>query len=299
MGTKDHGLSYKQGSRCATKIPVTCPHLMMLKAFKYLLLTVAILGLIALALFATASLEFGGKANQADLQRFRLSSNYNSDENHFVNTNQAAMDASQKQFKTREVIKEYLHANRTKPGNLLPVVEPDFEHFLQPLPAIKVIWLGHSTFLLNVDGKIILVDPVFGNASPLWFTGKRFQPAVVSIEELPKIDFVLISHDHYDHLETASIKYLAKTEANFVVPLGVGMHLNKWGVDSARIIERDWWQSTEFDTLTFVATPSQHFSGRRRVYAYDTLWASWVIIGNTQRLFFSGDSGYAEHPFIA
>jgi len=267
----------------------------MLKAIKYLLFILVLLGLTALALLVIASQEFGGKAGAAELKRYAQSSNYNSEERRFLNVNQSSMDASQKHFNTTAVIREFLRSKRKTPSVILPTEKPNFEKFLQPHASAKVIWLGHSTFLLNVDGKIILVDPVFGNASPLWFTSKRFQAPVISIDELPKIDFVLISHDHYDHLETSSIKHLAKTTANFVVPLGVGTHLREWGVNADQIIELDWWQKVEFGTVSFTATPSQHFSGRRGVYDYDTLWASWVIAGSNQRLFFSGDSGYAEH----
>ena len=117
-----------------------------------------------------------------------------------------------------------------------------------------------------------------------------------ALDDLPKIDHIIISHDHYDHLDMDTVKYFAKSDTNFITALGVGAHLRYWGVDEAKITELDWWQEVRLGKLTFAATPSQHFSGRVGVmHNNKTLWASWVIKGSAQSAYFSGDSGYDTH----
>lgn len=154
--------------------------------------------------------------------------------------------------------------------------------------------LGHSTLLLKVSGKFILIDPVFSErASPFqWFGPKRFHNSPISLEELPHIDAVIISHDHYDHLDEAAIKRLNNKVEHFVTPLKVGSHLKSWGVPQEKIVELDWWHEYSFDNITLTATPAQHFSGRGVFDKDQTLWASWVISSDNSNLFFSGDSGY-------
>ena len=123
---------------------------------------------------------------------------------------------------------------------------------------------------------------------------KRFHPVPIDINTLPTIAVVVISHDHYDHLDKNSIKLLADKTQNFVVPLGVAKHLINWGIEPSRIYEMDWWQSVRLADITFTSTPSQHFSGRGLFDRNTTLWSSWVIVSPAQRIFFSGDSGYFD-----
>jgi len=163
--------------------------------------------------------------------------------------------------------------------------------------GLKVTWLGHSTCLIEIDGRLILTDPMFGErASPFRFlVAKRFPSKLpIEIEELPKLDAVLISHDHYDHLDYGSIRKLRTKTARFYVPLGVGAHLKKWGVPGQQIVELNWWEERAEGPLTFVATPARHFSGRGLRDRNRTLWASWVIMGSQGRVFFGGDSGYFD-----
>ena len=154
--------------------------------------------------------------------------------------------------------------------------------------------LGHSSVLLKLDGQWILTDPVFSDrASPVQWAGpKRFHQPPVSISELPVIDIVLISHDHYDHLDKAAVKQLAEKVNHFLVPLKVGELMIKWGIPEEKIQELKWWESTERNSIEFIFTPTQHFSGRGLKDRNNTLWGSWVIRGNTKSLYFSGDSGY-------
>lgn len=162
--------------------------------------------------------------------------------------------------------------------------------------GLRVTWLGHSTSLIEIDGQVILTDPMFSDrASPFSFLGpKRFSIAPpIELADLPDIDVVLISHDHYDHLDYPSIKALIHRTSRFLVPLGVGGHLERWGVPKSKIVELDWWEENTHGDLTLVATPARHFSGRWLV-RNKTLWASWVIQGKRQRVFFGGDSGYFD-----
>lgn len=161
-------------------------------------------------------------------------------------------------------------------------------------PDNTLFRLGHSTLLIKLAGEFYLTDPVFSKrASPVQWAGPaRFHAPPIAIEELPPIKAVILSHDHYDHLDEAAVKALDGKTAHFLAPLGVGDRLAGWGIDAAKIHQFDWWQGTEIDGVRFVATPSQHFSGRGLGDRNATLWASWVILHQELRVFFSGDSGY-------
>ncbi|WP_298209610.1 MBL fold metallo-hydrolase [Acidovorax sp.] len=163
-------------------------------------------------------------------------------------------------------------------------------------PDLSFWRLGHSTMLLKVNGQFWLTDPVFSErASPFQFMGpKRFHAPPITIEELPPITGVLLSHDHYDHLDYAAIQKLAPKVEHFITPLGVGDRLIAWGVPAAKVQQLDWWQGTTVGGLQLVATPAQHFSGRSLSDGNSTLWASWVLIAGDTRIFFSGDTGYFD-----
>lgn len=181
-----------------------------------------------------------------------------------------------------------------KPYASLPIKPMTKEMFMQkPSSGLRVFWLGHATVLLEIDGYRVLTDPMFSErASPLqWIGPKRFFPSPIAIEDLPHIDAVVISHDHYDHLDHKSIESLAKQKLQFFVPLGVGAHLEHWGVPSDQIVELDWWQNVRVGNLLLTATPARHFSGRNALGSNDTLWATWTIVGPHHRVFFGGDTG--------
>jgi len=170
----------------------------------------------------------------------------------------------------------------------------------QPVPAsaLRVTWFGHSSTLLEIDGKRFLTDPVWRLlASPVALGPKRFFAPPLLLADLPALDGVLLSHDHYDHLDKDAIRLLASMGAPFFCPLGVGGHLRRWGVAANQIQELDWWQEIAVgNTHTLAATPARHFSGRR-LTRDNTLWASWCIIGPRHRAFFGGDSGPFEQGF--
>jgi L-ascorbate metabolism protein UlaG (beta-lactamase superfamily) len=165
-----------------------------------------------------------------------------------------------------------------------------------PRTGLRVTWLGHSTTLVEIGGMRVLTDPMFSErASPFGFAGPtRFFPPPLPMAELPHIDAVVISHDHYDHLDMASVRMLAKGGTVFVVPLGIGARLEGWGVPVARITELDWWQSTTVGTLTITSTPSRHFSGRWLNDANATLWSGWAIASPMHRVYYSGDTALLD-----
>ena len=188
-----------------------------------------------------------------------------------------------------------LGGRKRRPHSPLPVANP-LETWAKPISSgYRITWFGHSTLLLECDSIRVLIDPVFGNyASPGFFAGrKRFHPVPATIAQLPKLDVVLLSHDHYDHLNSPSIHQLAKLRVPFITSLGVGERLEKLGVDPALITELDWWEEHTLPggAMSFTATPAQHFSGRGLRDRNVTLWSSWVITTSKRRIFYSGDTG--------
>jgi len=184
--------------------------------------------------------------------------------------------------------------NERVPKVTLPVVQPD----ARQLAAVgddrlRVTWMGHSSLLIEIDGHLVLTDPVWGpRASPVsWAGPARFHAPPLPVESLPMLDAIVISHDHYDHLDEPTIKRLLPRKTRFYVPLGVGGHLAKWGVPEDRIVEFDWWDEVKVGKLRLISTPSRHFSGRGVFDKNHTLWTSWAFIGPHHRAWFSGDTG--------
>ncbi|MEO6794265.1 MAG: MBL fold metallo-hydrolase [Mycobacterium sp.] len=209
----------------------------------------------------------------------------------FHNLERAAivnMDNEQRRLMLREL---FADGGAGRPSTPVPLVEPDFSGAAEPL---AITWLGHATVLIEVDGYRVLTDPVWSErCSPSDAVGpKRLHPPPVELSALPAVDAIVISHDHYDHLDIDTITSLARSQrAPFVVPLGVGAHLRAWGVPADRVIELDWDEHAALGELTLTCTPARHFSGRFLTRNL-TLWASWVIAGPGHRVYFGGDSGY-------
>ena len=196
----------------------------------------------------------------------------------------------------RPTLSEFIcHSGRRIPSGPLPAADPRADWLRAPDSGLRATWLGHSTVLLEIDGQRVLTDPVWGTrASPTRLAGpKRFQPVPVPLAGLPEVDVVVISHDHYDHLDYPTLRALAKSSVPFVTSLGVGAHLEAWGIAPARITELDWWQSHRVPGtgLQITAAPSQHFSGRGLKDRNATLWSSIVVRGPRHAVFFSGDTG--------
>lgn len=190
----------------------------------------------------------------------------------------------------------FFGGTRRVPKGPLPLERPDGTWRTPVETGFRVTWLGHSTVLLEIDGHRLLTDPVFGDrASPFSFAGpKRFHPMPAGLDELPELDVVLLSHDHYDHLCESTMRALARGTVPIVTSLGVGAHLEKLGVSPDRITELDWGESASIAGLRVTATPCQHFSGRGLLDRNKTLWSSWVIESERRKLFFSGDTGLSD-----
>lgn len=169
---------------------------------------------------------------------------------------------------------------------------------INTVPSTRLTWFGHSAFMLELDGKVFLLDPMLGKVpSPHpWLGNPRYNSQMpLSIAAMPQIDAVVISHDHYDHLDYGSIDSLKGKVRHFFVPLGVENHLQRWGVEAERITVMDWGEQTDFEGTVLACKPSRHFSGRGLFDRACTLWCSWVIEGREEKIFFSGDSGYGPH----
>lgn len=183
---------------------------------------------------------------------------------------------------------------KLRPIKNLPIVLSDKNN--ESLESVT--WFGHSASLLKIEGKTLLLDPMFGDASspfPL-FNSKRYSGAFsLEREDLQEIDAIIISHNHYDHLNYKSIMQLKDRAKHFYVPTGVAQYLIKWGVSPSKISEHNWWDEITFDTIKLVCAPARHFSGRSMTDRDCSLWCSWLILGQETKVFFSGDSGYAPH----
>ncbi len=242
---------------------------------------------------------FGGRANGLRLERMRASQRYA--DGVFRNTARVAQGL--KRGTTMSTLGEFLAGGqRRKPPAPLPSANPLETWQRRAESGLRATWLGHSTVLIEIDGLRVLTDPVWGErASPYGFVGpKRFQPVPVPIASLPPLDAVIVSHDHYDHLDFPSIRELARLDVPFYTSLGVGAHLEAWGVPAERITELDWWETARLPhgELELTAAPSQHFSGRSMRDRNQTAWSSFAIRSARHAVFFSGDTGltpeYAE-----
>jgi L-ascorbate metabolism protein UlaG (beta-lactamase superfamily) len=165
-----------------------------------------------------------------------------------------------------------------------------------PRSGLRATWIGWSSVLVEIDGHIVLTDPVWSErCSPSTLIGpKRFHAPPIALDELPHVDLVVISHDHYDHLDMTTVEFLAARGTHFAVPLGIGAHLERWRVPASQIHELDWSDTFHLNDLSVTATPARHYSGRNPLHASETLWTSWVVKGPQHRIFFSGDSGYSS-----
>lgn len=223
----------------------------------------------------------------------RIESSPQSRNGRFVNPNGVANKLFSQE--TWNITKEYIFGKRIdpRPPIDLPVQRLHPEHW-EPVEQFSFAWIGHSSILISMEGQRILIDPVLEQrASPFsWIGPKRFHPAPVAAEALPDIDVVLITHDHYDHLEKATLVAINARVERFIVPIGIGALLERWGISPAKIIELDWWEHHSSGSLEFYATPAVHYAGRGLWDGNRRLWCSWSIVGKAKRAFVSGDSGY-------
>ncbi|MCP4633527.1 MAG: MBL fold metallo-hydrolase [candidate division Zixibacteria bacterium] len=238
--------------------------------------------------------QFGAKPDGVWLERAKQSSHFNGEK--FVNSVPTDLKFGYKEYKN--MLSKWFSGNEIRePQKDIKVDHLDSNAF-ESLSAddVNIVWLGHSSILLGIEGKNILIDPVWSDrCSPFSIIGpKRFFPVPIELGKLPHIDAVLISHDHFDHLDKDAVVTLAKSGVPFYVPLGVGAHLDRWDIDKSQIIEFDWWDnhSIKIDTLEIIATPGRHFSGRGLFSSTNsTFWVTWVIKSSNRSIFFCGDTG--------
>ena len=245
------------------------------------MITSVVLLIIAAALpagiaYSRKNPQFGGSVTAEEKKRFKNSMQWRGDI--FENSSTTTMDMNLKTVPG--LLKEFINGRKSR----MPKTSINFHEF--DLPRFekgskpRFIWFGHSVALLRIDNTNILIDPMFGpDASPIGpVRTKRFSDNTLHIiDSLPEIDLVLLTHDHYDHLDYQTILKIKDKVGHFYVPLGVGSHLKKWGVDEKIITEMKWWDEVEIEGLKFISTPARHFSGRGMTNANTTLWSSWVI----------------------
>lgn len=236
--------------------------------------------------------SMGSDPTGSRLQRIQSSPQYDGVTEKFLNQKPPTASANPDSGAMWEF---FFNDNETRPKQLLPEVSANYTQLAKSDNA-HLVWFGHSTLLLEIDGLRILIDPVFSDyASPIPFAIKRFQASVIDIDAIPEIDVVVFSHDHYDHLDYQTVAKLKNRDIKFLMPLGVGAHLERWGVATDKIIELDWWDEIDIEGVMLTCSPSQHFSGRGLNNRNTTLWSSWAIKGKAQNIYFSGDTGYGPH----
>ena len=256
---------------------------------------VALIALITIivTLFLNLSPQFGNGATKEQKKKYAKSGHY--EKGKFINQKPSVMDINYWKM-IKEMLKE--SPNRKPKENIL--VEKIDPTAIENHNAniTQLTWFGHSSFLLEMDGKKILIDPMLGETpapNPLIGPKRYSKELPIEIEKLPFIDAIILSHDHYDHLDYESIQKLKVKVGQYYTPLGVGNHLIEWGIAKEKIHELNWWESIDFGGIKLICCPARHFSGRGIFDRATTLWCSWVITGKDDNIYFSGDSGYDTH----
>lgn len=239
------------------------------------------------------SLKITGKLPSGKyLQQLKRSANYK--EGAFQNLSPTPMKPEDVSYwkMMREFFKKH---PETVPAGKLPFVKTDLKKLNSSEPVI--VWFGHSSYFIRIENKNFLIDPVFsGNAAPLSFMVKAFPGSnEYTAEDMPLIDYLILTHDHYDHLDFKTIRQLRKKVNKIFCSLGISSHLKYWGVEEAKIIEMDWWQSEQLEeNIKLTAAPARHFSGRG-IRRGQSLWSSFILKTSAYNLYLGGDSGYDSH----
>jgi L-ascorbate metabolism protein UlaG (beta-lactamase superfamily) len=263
----------------------------MSRLSKILLFLLLLATLVGMAVVLVLQLPtFGGVMEGERLERMRASPQYAGDR--FANVPPYKSDLALWQN-----IQDYTGGQVREPTFAIPVLPMVPESLKAPaLAGLRAVWFGHSTVLIEIDGVRIMTDPVLSQrASPFQFAGpERMHQPPIALARLEGIDAVVISHDHYDHLDRDTVLQLARGGAHFFVGLGIGAHLERWSVPPAQVHEMDWWDTVSFKGVDIHATPARHYSGRKSL-DNATLWTSWMLKGGGYAVYYSGDTGYGPH----
>lgn len=239
--------------------------------------------------------QFGGKITDEDKARYSQSKYWDGDK--FQNLEETTLSFDL--HKLPEFFrKQMCEKEDREPNSPLPIFPFDEAAFLSESEKVKFIWYGHAVILMRLSGKTIMIDPMMGpNAAPISpVSVKRFSEGTLDIiDDLPEIDVLMMTHDHYDHLDMDSIIRLIPKVKAYHVALGVKRHLVRWGVDPTKIVEYDWWQQQEVHDIQITYTPTRHFSGRGLTDRAKSLWGGWVLKTEIESIYFSGDGGYGDH----
>ncbi len=239
--------------------------------------------------------QLGARISKEEKKAFANSPQWNGEV--FENATETIMDIN---LSTMPGLIKAQFTNREKraPQETLPLAAFNKKTWLADTNPFSFIWFGHSVGLMKMKGLNILIDPMFGpDASPIGpFRTKRYSDSTLQlIKELPDLDAVLITHDHYDHLDYDSFKLLRGKVKHYYVPLGVKRHLLRWDVPSAKITELDWWDSAQMGAVEMTFVPARHFSGRGPFDRAESLWGGWTFVSDSHRVYWTGDGGYGEH----
>ena len=251
-------------------------------------IVIIILAIMAFVLiFMRAYPEFGGRPTKADREDYAKRAEEYFDGKHFSYPSEWELEGVSADNRVSK--------KATTPTSELPIMTPDFAKGSEG--DVVITWLGHSSSLIQMSGKNILVDPVFSKrSSPVQWAGpQRFTVPSVTVDDLPDIDAVLITHDHYDHLDMATIKALESKTAHYIVPLGIDKHIQRWIDDDSKVTDIAWWESFSLDGLEIHCTPSNHRSGRALDNQQTTLFCSWVLKDKYHQILESSDTGYGAH----
>ena len=264
-----------------------------LKKFLWTIFSLVIIGIIAGILFMNFHPVFGGRPTEGQQEAYEELDNYVDGE--FINETELESGMDLTSFGS--LIWDWIAQKEDRiPSKEVSVAPLDWERINSEEDSLT--WFGHSNFLLSINNKKILIDPVFDDmASPVSFVGsRRFTEDIFHlIDDLPTIDAVFITHDHYDHLDYPSILALKDKTEHFFVPLGVDAHLTEWGVEPEDITSMNWWDEVEWQGLDIAAVPARHYSSRGLFDQNSTLWSGWVISGEETNIYISGDTSYGEH----
>ncbi len=263
------------------------------KKFLWMMFGLVIVGIIAGLLFMNFHPVFGGRPTEEQQEAYEQLDNYVDGE--FVN--EVESETGMGLTSVGSLILDWINRDEDHlPPAEVPIAPLDWERINSEEDSLT--WFGHSNFLLSIDNKKILIDPVFDDmASPVSFMGsRRFTEDIYHvIEDLPRIDAVFITHDHYDHLDYPSILALKEKTEHFFVPLGVDAHLIEWGVAREEITPMNWWDEVEWEGVDIAAVPARHSSNRSLFDRNQTLWSGFVISGENTNIYVSGDTGYGDH----